>query len=114
MFTFILVVILAIFFGYFATQNTQDITLTLSNYSIPQIPLYIVLGITLVIGLGVAWIISLSGTISSALTLRGKDSTIKHAKTNINDLTKRINQLEIENAKLKGEAKNEHTDDTSL
>lgn len=113
MFTLILLVILALAFGYFATQNTLNIPLTLANYTISSIPLYIVLGATLLIGLLFSWLISILDSFSNAMKLRGKDSAIKNSKKAIQDLTKRINQLEIENAKLKGK-KEQEEDDESL
>jgi uncharacterized integral membrane protein len=113
-FTLILLVILALLFGFFATQNTQTITIVLANANIPDLPLYIVIGATLLIGLAIAWIMSLSDTISSSLKIRGKESTIKDGRNTIHDLTKQINQLEIENAKLKGELKKESSDIKSM
>lgn len=112
MFTLILLVILALSFGYFATQNTLSIPVTLANYTVSNIPLYVVIGSTLLIGLLSSWLISLLDSFSNALKLRGKDSAIKNSKRTIHDLTKRVNQLEIENAKLKG--KKEQEDDESL
>ncbi len=112
MFTLILFVILALIFGYFASQNTQNITITLANYVITSIPLYIVIGVALLIGLSLSWLYSLLDSFSAAMKLRGKDSTIKDSKRTIHDLTKRVNQLEIENAKLKG--RKEQADDESL
>ena len=114
MFSLILLVIFAIIFGYFATQNTQTITVTLYNYTISSIPLYIVIGAALLIGLSLSWLISLSGSVSTAMKIRGKESTIKDAKKNIHDLTKQVNQLEIENARLKGKVEEEQVDDESL
>jgi uncharacterized integral membrane protein len=105
MFTLILFVILGIMFGYFATQNTQTITITLANYA-TSIPLYIAIGITLLLGLSFSWLISLLNSFSFAMKMRGKNSTIKDSKRTISDLTKHVNELEIENAKLKGETKN--------
>lgn len=105
MFSLILLVLVGLGFGYFATQNTQQITLTLANAPVAGIPLYIVIGITLLIGFAICWIISLSDTFSSFLTIRGKNSKIKSSDKDITNLTKRVNQLEIENAKLQGELK---------
>lgn len=114
MFTLILLVIVALGFGYFATQNTLYIPITIANSVIPDVPLYIVLGLTLLLGLSISWIISLLDSFSVAMKLRGKEHTIKDAKHTINDLTKRVNQLEIENAKLKGNVEKEQVDDESL
>ncbi len=103
MFTLILLVILGLVFGYFATQNTLHIPITIASYTLRDVPLYAVLGITLLVGFGISWIISLLDSISVALKLRGKESTIKNTKTTVNVLEKRVNELELENAKLKGQ-----------
>ena len=113
MFTFIIFIILALTFGYFATQNTQTIAVTLANQTLPNVPLYIILGVTLLIGLAFSWIISLFDSLASALKIRGKDHKIKDAKNTIHEMTRRINQLELENAKLQKQM-GKGRDDTSL
>lgn len=114
MFTLILLLILAIIFGYFATQNTLNIPITFANYTLPNIPLYMVIGITFLLGLSFSWLNNLLDAFSSTMKLRDKDSAIKNSKKTINDLTKRVNQLEIENAKFKGKLGKEQVDDESL
>lgn len=113
MFIFILFLLLALTFGYFATQNTQTISIILAGETLPHIPLYIILGVTFLIGLAFSWIISLFGSLASALKIRGKNHKIKDAKNTINELTKRINQLELDNAKLKKQL-DKGQDNTSL
>ncbi len=103
MFTLILLVLLGLVFGYFATQNTLHIPITAAGYTIKDVPLYIVLGITLLIGFGISWIINILDSIAAAFKLRGKDSTIKNTKATVSALEKRVNELELENAKLKGQ-----------
>lgn len=100
MLTVIFLVILALGFSYFATLNTQLTTITVPGYAILEVPLYILMGITLVLGLSFFWLISLLDSLSYTMKLRGKEHTIKDAKATIHDLTHRINKLEIENAKL--------------
>lgn len=112
MFTLILLVILALGFSYFATENTRLSTITLTGYAL-QVPLYILIGVTLLLGLAFSWLISLLDSLSSAIKLRGKEHVIKDAKTTIQELTKKINQLEIENAKL-SERAGERPDSESI
>lgn len=100
MLTIILLVILALAFSYFSAFNSQLATITIPGYAQMEIPLYILMGITLVLGLSFFWIISLIDSLTYSMKLRGKEHTIKDAKATIHDLTHRINQLEIENAKL--------------
>ena len=114
MFSFIIYLILAIVFGYFATQNTKPISVIFASYKIENIPLYVVLGVTLLIGLFFSWFIGLFDSLASAMKIRGKEHIIKDDKKIIRELTKKINQLEIENAKLTGELKRESKDPDSL
>lgn len=114
MFNLILLVIFALGFGYFSTQNTLSIPLTFGPYTVNAIPLYIVLGVTILMVLLLAWAINLINSLSVNMTLRNKEREIKAAKATIHDMTKKINDLQIENANLKGELKNEPMDDISL
>lgn len=105
MLTFILFIIVVLAFGVFATQNTQSITITFANYTIPHVPLYIVLGASLLIGLIVSSISNLSDAFSAAMKLRGKEHTIKSGNSTIKQLEKKIDQLEAENVRLRDEIK---------
>jgi len=105
MFTFILYVILAVIFGYFATQNTQPVSVVIFGANLSRIPLYAVLGATLLVGLAFSWFIGLFDTFASSMKIRGKEHTIKDSNATISELKKKINQLEMENAKLSGELK---------
>ena len=102
MFIIILLLILALVFGYFATQNTQHISITIANYTLSSIPLYAVVGLTLLIGLSFSWLVSLIDSFSIAMKLRGKEHKIKDANKTIQDLNKQVKDLEIENSRLKG------------
>jgi len=113
MFTFILYVALAIVFGYFATQNTQPISINLLGATLSQIPLYLILGVTLTVGLAFSWFISLFDVFAASMKIHGKEHDIKDSKATIRDLEKKITQLELENAKLSGELKGTaHTNTT--
>lgn len=103
MFAIILLVVLALGFGYFAIQNAQQTTIMLTGYAFPSVPLYVVIGITLLLGLLFSWILSLVNGLSTSMKLRGKEHTIKDANKNVSELTKKVNELEVENAKLKGQ-----------
>ncbi|MFA9288712.1 MAG: lipopolysaccharide assembly protein LapA domain-containing protein [Weeksellaceae bacterium] len=105
MFTFILYIVLAIIFGYFATQNTDPVSVTLMGATLSQIPLYLILGVTLLVGLAFSWFISLFDTLAATMKIQGKEHVIKDSKATINDLEKKIARLEVENARLTGEIK---------
>lgn len=115
MFSLILLIILAIGFGYFATFNLNLVTITLGPYyTTPPIPLYIIIGLTLLVGLLLAWFISLIGSFNNSFALRQKERELNDKEATIHTLTKKVNEIEIENDNLKGELKNEPFDDISL
>jgi putative membrane protein len=113
MFALIVLVVFGIGVAFFATQNTQTISVAIANYHLAGIPLYIIVLGSLLLGFAVSWIISLVGGISSALKMHGKESTIKNANKEISDLTKKVHQLELENERLKTESGHPR-DDKSL
>ncbi|PIR80177.1 MAG: hypothetical protein COU25_01415 [Candidatus Levybacteria bacterium CG10_big_fil_rev_8_21_14_0_10_35_13] len=104
MLALIVLFIFGIGIAFFATQNTQAISLTFANYSIHGVPVYIVVLVSLLLGFAVSWIISRVDVISSAFKIHGKESTIKNANKQISELTKKVHQLELENERLKGES----------
>lgn len=113
MFTLIVLVVFGIGVAFFATQNTQTISITLANYPMTGIPLYLIVLGSLLLGFVVSWITNLIDVISSALKIHGKESTIKDANKQISELTKRVHQLELENERLKAES-GHPSDDKSL
>ncbi len=113
MFALIVLFIFGIGVAFFATQNTQAISLTFANYSLSSIPVYIIVLVSLLLGFAVSWIIGLVDVISSAFKMRGKESTIKTGNKQISELTKKVHQLELENERLKGES-GHPSDDKSL
>lgn len=91
-------------FAYFATQNTQSVSINLFHYVIPSIPLYVVVLGALLIGIIISMIMSFFGFISTTLKIFGKNSTIKQSTKEIDNLKKRIHDLELENENLKGKS----------
>jgi len=113
MFALIVLVVFGIGVAFFATQNTQTISITLGNYSLTRVPLYLIVLVSLLLGFVVSWVISLVDVISSALKIHGKENTIKDSNKQISELTKKVHQLELENERLKGES-GHPSDDKSL
>lgn len=93
--------IFALGVAFFATQNTNGVTVVLANTPISGIPMYIIVLASILVGLFMAWIISLVDAIASFFTLRGKDSTIAATKTRIRELENKVHDLEIENTRLR-------------
>ncbi len=113
MFALIVLVVFGIGVAFFATQNTQTVSVVVGNYSWTGIPLYLIVLGSMLLGFVVNWIINIVNGISSAIKVHGKESTIKDANKQIAELTKRVHQLELENERLKAES-GHPTDDKSL
>jgi uncharacterized integral membrane protein len=114
MFNLIIIVIFAVIFGYFTSQNIIELPINLGPYTFEGVPLYQIVGATLVIGLLLSWIISLFRSLTTSHTLRQKQVEIDKHKLTIRSMTKKINELELTNAKLKGELGTEPIDEISL
>lgn len=95
-------------FSFFATENTMPATITLAGQTLTQVPLYILIGITLLIGLFLSWVISLLDSLAVSMKLRRREHTIKDAQQTIQDLNKRVNDLEIDNARLAQKNEDKH------
>jgi uncharacterized integral membrane protein len=114
-FSLIILLLFAIGFGYFATFNTLTVSITFGTfYEIAGVPLYIVIGASLLTGLLLSWLIMLVGSLSNHFTLRSQARQINTSKATIHAMTKKTNDLQIENANLKGELKNDPTDELTL
>ncbi|MDQ3099445.1 MAG: lipopolysaccharide assembly protein LapA domain-containing protein [bacterium] len=103
MFSVILLVIIALAFGVFATQNSINIPVTIAGSVIPDVPLYIVIGLTLLFGLFFAWVLSLVNSVLFSRTLKVKDHAIDDVRKENKELNLKITQLEIENTRLMAE-----------
>lgn len=103
--TLMLVLIFAIVFGlglaFFATQNTNGVTITLANIPLPDTPLWTIVVVSILIGIVSASFFNVVNIISSALKLHGKDTAIKGADKTIADLKSEIQSLKVENASLR-------------
>lgn len=99
--------------AYFAIQNTGAVSLNFLNYTIPGIPIYIVIVGALLTGLFISWIISVVNGIGTGFTLQGKESKIKDYKKENAELIRQIHQLELENSRISA-ASHERADDKSI
>jgi uncharacterized integral membrane protein len=118
MFALILIVILGLGMALFAQQNTQTVSLTVGLYSFAAVPIYVVVILSVLVGLFVAWILSVMDFFSHSVTLRRKDSALGTAERRVATLEEKLADLRDENARLRGEKHaaethhTEHTDDT--
>ena len=113
MFTLITIVLSGLVIAFFATQNTETVTLRFFESSIAGVPLYGAVVGGILLGLLLSSIITLVNNISNGITLRGKESAIKDYKKDNVELTKKVHQLELENTKLRTQA-DEPEDDRSM
>ncbi len=98
----IIAIVLSLLVAYFAIQNTQHVDVTLAGYPVTDTPMYIIVIGSVLFGLVIGLIFYLLHAVSSSFSMRGKDKELKEAQKTITDLTKRIHELELENAKLTG------------
>ena len=97
----IIAVISGIGIAYFATQNPMTVPVTIASYHFFDIPLYILVTGALLFGLLVAWIISLFRAFGNSILFHRQSSRIEKDNKIIEDLTKKVHALEVENARLK-------------
>ena len=63
--------------GYFATENTTPVTIRLADYALEEVPLYLVVVGSLLVGLLIAWILYIARSVSARLTIYGKNQVVK-------------------------------------
>jgi len=99
--TLILVVLFGILAAIFATQNPIQVPITLLGYSIKEVPIYIIVSGSLLLGLLMSFLLSLITSISTSFRLHGKDVKIKESKRSVDDLMKKNREMELEIVRLK-------------
>lgn len=98
----ILTVVFGFAIAYFAIQNTAGVTVRFVNSTF-GVPLYVVIVGSLLVGLLMAWLVSIANGIGSLLTIHGKDNELKASNKTVDRLAERVRELELENAGLRGE-----------
>jgi uncharacterized integral membrane protein len=101
MLVLLVAVISGLAIAYFGMQNISPVTIRLNEYVWDDVPLYLVIVGSLFVGLFIAWILYFARSVSSTLTIYGKDRAMKKAKHTVADLEHRVQELEAENARLK-------------
>jgi uncharacterized integral membrane protein len=100
-----LVLLVAVIFGiaiaYFGMQNISPVTIRINEFVWNDVPLYLVIVGSLFAGLFIAWILYFARSVSSTLTIFGKDRAMKKAKHTVAGLEQRVLELEAETARLK-------------
>lgn len=103
MLTLIVILLSGGFIAFFATQNTQPVSIFFVKYQLNSLPMYVVILASVFFGIFISWLISMVASVSSFLAIHSRDKTINEGKKETVDLTKTVHQLELENERLKTE-----------
>ncbi len=109
----ILFLILASVIGFVALQNTTPVTITLGTYIWHDIPLFMVIVISNLFGLLLAYVFYLAKSFTSGLKIRTKNKTIQDKDEHILTPNKKVHQLELNNKDLRDELVKD-SDDKSM
>jgi len=107
--TLIITVLLGLLFAWFAVVNTQNVSINLAN-TLLTVPLFMLVIVSVLIGLLISAIISSIDWISSSFALRNRDNQIKQKEQTVESLQHKVHDLEIENARLKGDSRTQIVD----
>jgi len=105
MFALLILIVFGLLMAFFAVQNSLGVPVTIANFQFSSVPLYIVAIASLLTGVLISFLISLVNGVSSSLTIRGKDVALRKANETVDALRMKTHDLELENERLKGEAK---------
>lgn len=100
MLVLLVAVISGIAIAYFGMQNISPVTIRLNEFVWNDVPLYLVIVGSLFVGLFIAGILYFARSVSSTLTIYGKDRAMKKTKHTVADLEQRVHDLEAEKARL--------------
>lgn len=101
MFTLIFSIIFGIALALFAIQNTNRVTLVVANVPIYDIPLWVIIVVSVLIGLVFASFFNVMNIVSSKFQLHDKDKSLKGADHRIAELKDEIKNLKAENSNLR-------------
>ena len=102
------------FFALFAAQNTQTADIYISQYTIPDVPVFLLVLISLLIGLFLAWLMHIISDVSSKMTIKEHKKELKELNNKIAEVTKEVHKLELENTKYKSKLGEEEFDEESI
>lgn len=97
MFTLLIIILFGIFFSIVATQNTVNVPVNLLNQQFNDVPLYLVILISLLIGVALSWGLNLANRVSTIFILSKKDIDLKHSRKEITKLQTQLHKVETEN-----------------
>lgn len=95
----------ALLIFFFALQNSQTVNVQFLNYELNDVPLYLVAILSLLAGIILSFVISIPGSISTAVDMFSKDRKIKRTEKSLEKVTNKVKGLETENTKLKNNSR---------
>ena len=115
MLALLLFIAFGLLFGYFATLNTDLVSVHFGNLTLEPLPLYILVLISFGMGVLLASVFYAIKYLGNRFALGKKASEVTRVEKEMAELTKQIHKLELENTNLKartGESSDE--DENSL
>lgn len=95
------VILYGVLFAIFSTQNTVPVQVKLGENMLSGVPLYMVVLGSLLMGTFLALVINLIESIPTTFALKSRENKIDQAAKRIDDQNIKIQELEMENAKLR-------------
>lgn len=102
MINLIVTIILGVVFAIIAIQNRQGVDVQIFNSQFLNIPAFIVIVASLLCGVLLAALIGSFKSMGHFFADRKKNNVISNARNRITQLEKKVHDLEIENAELRG------------
>lgn len=112
MLALLLFIAFGLLFGYFATLNTNLVSVSFGPYALTAIPMYLLILASLGIGVLFAMLFNFFRALGTGLQFAKLEKELTDAKKDAAELTKTNHQLELENTKLKAEGGAESDDDS--
>ncbi len=100
MFSLVIAILFGLSITFFAFQNAVGVPIVLGSFFLQSIPLYLVVIVSMLAGIFMAWFISAIEGMSHFMSLRKKDSVINQDKKEIIALRQKIATLQTENSSL--------------
>lgn len=104
MFSLIVAILFGLSITFFAFQNSAGVPIVLGNFFLPNTPVYLVVIISMLVGILMAWFISALEGMSHFMSVRRKDNVIRDDRKSMVQMEEKIRTLEAENAGLKHQA----------
>jgi uncharacterized integral membrane protein len=114
MLALMLFIAFGILFSFFATLNTSSVAVHFGIYTLQSVPLYLLVLLSVALGIVFASIFYFVKTISYKLTIGQRNKELVQKNKELTDITKELHEMEIENAKLKTKSGDNPTDDDSI